>query len=75
MIEIKIWTHIGHPAVRVFAATLEQMHADAEAGAIGSYIVQRKSTEEVRTLVINWANVIMLDYPTPIEAEAEAAGQ
>ena len=64
MIEIKIWTHVGHPRVRVDDNTLTQMQADAEAKAVGRYTVLW-CTDEEKTLVINWDNVIMLESPMP----------
>lgn len=73
MIEVAIWTHIGHPYVRVDNDTLSQMKWDAEAGATGTYRVLW-CNDEKRTLVINWSNVIMLEYltyPTEISAEVE----
>lgn len=62
MIEIRIWTHIGHPSVRVDRDTLDRMQIDAEAEATGNYRVLW-CTDEERDLVINWSNVIMLESP------------
>ena len=62
MTEIRIWTHIGHPSMKVDASTLAQMQTDAKAKAVGRYSVLW-CTEEERILVINWSNVIMLNYP------------
>jgi len=63
-IEIKIWTHIGHPFVKVDASTLAQMQTDAKAEVIGRYTVLW-CTDEEKILVINWSNVIMLESPAP----------
>ena len=64
MIEIKIWTHIGHPFVKVDAQTLSRMQKDAEARSVGRYSVLW-CTDEERVMVINWDNVIMLESPAP----------
>ena len=64
MIEIKIWTHIGHPFVKVDMDTLAQTQADMMQGATSKYYVIWSNGRE-RTLIINWANVIMLECPSP----------
>lgn len=59
-IEIAIWTHIGHPYVKVSQFILDRMQEDARNQATGSYRVLWCTGEE-RILTINWRNVIMLE--------------
>lgn len=71
MIEFAIRTNIFHPIIQVDACTLAQMQTDAEAKAVGRYLVLWYTGEE-RILIISWSNAVMLEQLVLAENSTDA---